>query len=370
MVIEQKIKAKSRDLQKLHEYKQYLREHPKLMFLFVELTDCCNLQCLHCGSSCLQEGTMIDTEMLLATLEEVAEDLDPGKVMICLTGGEPLLHPDFFRIVGKIDELGFPWGITTNGTLIDGPTTARLKEYHMGSVTVSLDGLEGSHDHLRQRPGAWAMAKTAVEHLNRIGINVQITTVIHSQNYDELEEIYRMVCDMDVYSWRVINIEPIGRSLEHQDLSLNSDQMKGLLDFIREKRFDRDTPMDVRFGCSHYLSFEYEHEVRDNYFLCGAGIYVGSILCNGDIFSCLDIERRPELIQGNIAHDRFSEVWFDRFQAFRADRTELNAECKKCPEKNFCRADSLHTWDFDENRPAFCILRDVDPDTIVPGTLF
>ena len=113
--------------------------------------------------------------------------------------------------------------------------------------------------------------------------------------------------------------------------------------------------MDVCFGCSHYLSFEYEHELRDNYFICGSGIYVGSILCNGDIYSCLDIERRPELIQGNIARDRFSDVWRDGFRQFRSDRTELCESCRRCEEREFCAGDSTHTWDFDQNKPMFCI---------------
>ena len=112
--------------------------------------------------------------------------------------------------------------------------------------------------------------------------------------------------------------------------------------------------MDVRFGCSHYLSYEYEHEVRDYYFICGSGIYVGSILCNGDIYSCLDIERRPELIQGNIAKDRFSVVWYERFREFRADRTQYSKDCKNCTERLFCNGDSTHTWDFTVNEPMFC----------------
>lgn len=115
--------------------------------------------------------------------------------------------------------------------------------------------------------------------------------------------------------------------------------------------------MDVCFGCSHYLSYEYEREVRNNYFICGSGIYVGSILCNGDIYSCLDIERRQELIQGNIATDRFSKVWFEKFKEFREERIIKCDRCNHCREKEFCNGDSMHTWDFEHNIPLFCILK-------------
>ncbi|MBQ9901455.1 MAG: radical SAM protein [Clostridia bacterium] len=351
-----KVGIKSRDMGRLAEYREYLRRHPRLTYLFAELTDRCNLACLHCGSSCGGgEGRLLDTKLLLRTLGEVAEDFEPRTVMICLTGGEPLLHPDFFEIAKRIHDFGFPWGITTNGTLIDLPVAERMAALGLESVTLSLDGLEGTHDALRRVKGSFRKVLKAVECLHAAGISVQITSVIHSGNYHELEPLFDLMCEMRVESWRVINIEPIGRALAHPELLLSDERMLGLLDFIREKRYDAGTPMDVCFGCSHYLSYEYERELRDNYFICGSGLYVASILCNGDIYSCLDIERRPELIQGNIARDRFSDVWRDGFREFRSDRTMLCGKCRNCAEREFCAGDSTHTWDFDNNQPRFCI---------------
>ena len=354
---DKKTAVKARDLHRLAEYRDYLRSHPRLTYLFAELTDRCNLSCLHCGSSCSGgRGKYLDTQLFLRTLGEVAEDFEPRTVMICLTGGEPLLHPDFFEIAGAIHALGFPWGITSNGTLTDAACAEKMAALGLESVTLSLDGLEETHEELRRTKGCFQRTLRAVEHLHAAGIKVQITTVIHSRNYHELASLYELMCELGIESWRVINIEPIGRTLQHRELLLSDGQMLGLLDFIREKRYSVETPMDVCFGCSHYLSYEYEHELRDNYFICGSGLYVGSILCNGDIYSCLDIERRPELVQGNIVRDRFSDVWKNGFKAFRSDRTQLCEKCRGCPEREFCAGDSTHTWNFDKNEPMFCIM--------------
>lgn len=103
------------------------------------------------------------------------------------------------------------------------------------------------------------------------------------------------------------------------------------------------------------FGMQYEHEVRDNYFICGSGIYVASVLCNGDIFSCLDIERNRKLIQGNIHKDNFIDVWENRFQVFRQDRTELCRECADCKNREICGGDSTHTWNFHKNRPNLCL---------------
>ncbi len=91
--------------------------------------------------------------------------------------------------------------------------------------------------------------------------------------------------------------------------------------------------------------------VRD---MQSAGIYVGSILCNGGIYSCLDIERRVELVQGNILANRFSTVWFEKFEEFRSDRAEYSSRCPKCAERKFCGGDSMHTWDFEKKEPIYC----------------
>lgn len=354
-----KLEMKTRDMSSQSECIQHLYRHPRLTYLFLELTNACNLSCRHCGSNCSRScHDYMDTELIFRTLKEVAEDFGSSTVMICLTGGEPMLHPDFFKIVEYIVSLGFPWGITTNATLINEDNARKLKDLQLRSITISLDGLEQTHDWLRNAPGCFRRTLEAISALREVRIPVQITSVIHKGNFHELDDMFRLMCDLKVFSWRVINMEPIGRALQEPDQLLSRKEFLQLLDFIREKRYAQSTPMEVCFGCSHYLSFEYEHELRNQYFFCASGLTVASILVNGDIYSCLDIERRPELIQGNVAHDRFSTVWFKKFYPFRQDRSELSAKCNQCSEKKFCRGDSTHTWDFDRQEPRFCILRE------------
>ena len=106
-----KTEAKMPDMKRLALHRDYLRSHPRLTYLFAELTDRCNLSCLHCGSSCGGgNGRFLDTGLLLKTLDEVAEDFEPESVMICLTGGEPLLHKDFFTIAERIHSSAFRGG--------------------------------------------------------------------------------------------------------------------------------------------------------------------------------------------------------------------------------------------------------------------
>ena len=345
---------KQKQLTEVAKHRERLRKTPRLRWLFFELTNRCNLRCLHCGSACTGQGQ----SLTLADVEKALRSVRSEQPMICLTGGEPLLHPDFFTIAGLIRSMGLYWGMTTNATLIDETAAKRLTEVGMSTVSVSLDGLEPSHDALRQKKGAWRLALRGLKCLMREGFEPQVTTVVHRDNIGELDALYRLLCETGIKSWRLINVEPIGRACESSELLLTPAAFAFLLSYIREKRFAPDCPMEVTFGCSHYLGVETERMVRDHYFLCGAGILVASIRSNGDICACLDVENRSELVQGNIRRDDILEIWHNGFQSFRRDRTADCAKCLACPDRFLCGGDSAHTWDYENRRPLLC-LRDL-----------
>ena len=108
-VLDKKKEIKSMDMKKLAEYRKYLRKHPDLRFLFFELTDSCNLRCRHCGSNCEPKNARYaDTDMILDLIRQLKVDFKDREPRICLTGGEPLLHPDFEKITNAINEAGIP----------------------------------------------------------------------------------------------------------------------------------------------------------------------------------------------------------------------------------------------------------------------
>lgn len=344
------MELKHTQLECVARHREHLREDPHLRWLFFEITKRCNLQCRHCGSSCSSKGQSLTVEDINNTLRLIMID----RPMICLTGGEPLLHPAFFEIANCVHSMGFFWGMTTNATLIDDAIAANLKKTGLSTVSVSLDGLEPSHDDLRQKPGAWCCAIRGIKCLQKVGFKPQITTVVHRENIADLEPLFSILCEIGITSWRIINVEPIGRACESNDLLLTSDQFKYLLSYIRNKRFDPACDMEVTFGCSHFLGVECERMIRDHYFLCGAGILTASIRSNGDICACLDIENRQELVQGNVRKDNFMDIWRSGFKHFRIDRTENSSKCGACEERYICGGDSAHTWDYERNAPLLC----------------
>lgn len=349
------VDTKRSRLEQLREHRYGLWKTPKLRHLFLELTMRCNERCLHCGSRCGDVASEeLTVEQYRRFLDEVKADFGTQDKMLCITGGEPLLRSDFAEIMGYAKELGFRWGMTSNATLIDDAAARMLRDCGMGTISVSLDGLRESHDWFRRTPGGWDKAMAGIESLLRIGSfrHIQVTTVVTHQNIGELDELFRIFDGMDIDSWRVINIEPMGRAKQFPELLLTKEDYRTLFEFIRDKRIAGEP---VCYGCSHYLGMEYEREVRDWYFHCTAGTQIASIMANGDITACLDIERRPEFIQGNILRDRFKDVWENGFQIFRKDLAEENETCRTCSERRYCHGDSYHSWDFDKHAPQLCM---------------
>lgn len=345
--------VKTEHMRELAEYRRGLWTEPKLKFLFLELTLRCNERCIHCGSRC---GDFPSEELTLEQykefLDRIKRDFGTNGIQLCITGGEPLLRKDFFDIVGYTHSIGFHWGMTSNGTMIDSEIAARLEECGMGTISISLDGMRETHDAFRQTPGGWDAAVRGINALidRNAFQSVQVTTVVHKGNLDELSELYDYLCGVDIDSWRIITIEPIGRAKD-AGMSLDADDYRRVFDFIREKRLEN---VPILYGCTHYLGIEYEREVRDWYFLCNAGIYTAGIRTNGDIGACLDIETRPELLEGNILTDDFTWVWKNGFRTYRMNLYNRSTKCSACGEREYCGGGSFHSWDFDRDEQRVC----------------
>jgi radical SAM protein with 4Fe4S-binding SPASM domain len=342
-----------------YKFKKKLSKKPVLYNLFWETTLRCNAKCKHCGSRAGEDCHVEDeltTEEIKNVFQSIANKYDAKKILINITGGEPLLRQDLFDVMDFAhNKLGYMWGMTTNGMLMTDDIIQKMKDTGMRTISVSLDGMQESHDKFRGVPGSF---NKIIENMNKLKearfLNyAQITTVINKLNINELDELYELMKKLEVDSWRIVNMDPIGRAQDNNNLALDKDDFKKLFDFIKEKRANSN--FDVTYGCTHFVGMKYENELRNHMFFCVTGFTTGSILYNGDIYVCPSVERRKELVQGNVRTDDFVDVWENKFKWFR-DLDKLKCEeCKKCDDWKYCRGDSLDTWDFENNRPKLCI---------------
>ena len=340
-------------------------ENHTLIDLFWECTLTCNAKCKHCGSSAKNqkyEGELT-TEEIKNAFKQIAEDYDASKILINVTGGEPLVRSDLGEVMEyATNELGYHWGMTTNGILFTDKNIEKMKKANMETVSISIDGVEETHDKFRGVPGSYEKIIHNIKRMRELGYKgyLQVTTVVHKENLNQLEELYGIMKELKLNSWRIASMDPIGRANENTELLLNGEEIKQVLDFIKAKNKKKELQID--YGCASFLGLKYEKEVRGWYFVCRTGINVASILYNGDLFVCPNVERRPELIQGNIRTDRFKEAWENKYQQFRNVNRTTSKECKECEWWDYCRGGSFHTWDFDKNVQRKCVYNMMNGD--------
>ncbi len=97
----------------------------------------------------------------------------------------------------------------------------------------------------------------------------------------------------------------------------------------------------LKFSCEGYVG-SYEWKVRDAGFFCRAGINIGSILIDGSISACPNIDRT--FAQGNIYIDNFYNVWQTKFQSFRNRSWTKTGKCATCNEYKNCQGNGFHNW--------------------------
>ena len=343
-----------KDLIKLAEQHLHIQshkrsmKHPKLTDLFWETTLRCNAHCQHCGSNASpsERYDELRTHEILDTFAHIAENMDASKIFVHVTGGEPTLRKDVFHVMKVAsDTYGFRWGMTSNGMLWNESMIQQAKDANMSSISISIDGMKETHDIFRGVLGSYQAVLENVRLLRDASFvkHLQVITVLHKHNIHELDEMYEVMSGLGLHSWRLTSVDPIGRANQNSHLMLDGNEHRLLLDFIKTKR--KTSVLPLLYGCSSYLGFDYEREVRGHYFKCRTGVSIASILHNGYISVCPNAPRDPSYIQGNVRFDSFVDVWNQRFSMFRrADRTISDA-CESCEDVIHCLGGSFHTWD-------------------------
>jgi radical SAM protein with 4Fe4S-binding SPASM domain len=285
----------------------------------------------------------------------------PNTITVAITGGEPILRKDLPDCGRKLRENGFFWGIVTNGYDYTPDVHRRLLGAGMGSLTLSLDGLETTHNWLRDNNKSFARAVKALELITASpGLNYDVVTCVNQKNIDELEQLRDFLIDRNVMAWRLFTISPIGRAANNDVLQLTPEQLKRLMDFIVQSRSGANRGgkrMAVTFSCEAWLG-DYELIARDSYFFCRAGILIASVLIDGSISACPNIDRA--FVQGNIYRDNFADVWNNRFEIMRDRRWTKTGICQNCKDYKDCLGGAMHLWNGKKDGIMTCINQKVE----------
>ena len=287
----------------------------------------------------------------LKAIEPLEKHYPRNSVFVVITGGEPLLRNDLAECGRELRRHGFLWSIVTNGYAYDATMHRKLMLAGMSSITVSLDGLRETHDAFRKRVGSFDRAMNAIDLIaNEKNLpTYDIVTCVSPMNLGQLDEMKRMLIEHKVKAWRFFTIAPIGRAATDKNLQLDGSQLRQLMDFIVATR--KEGKIDAKFSCEAYLG-KYDRKVRDWHFFCRAGINIGSVLIDGSISACPNIDRR--FAQGNIYSDNLIDVWDNKFEKFRNREWARCGVCANCSEFKNCLGGAMHLHTVDSGEIMEC----------------
>lgn len=332
--------------------KEEVRQHP-LQQLFWECTLRCNMRCRHCGSDCKVSSLHPDMpfEDFEKVLLGVREAYDPHKILVIVSGGEPLMRPDVAACGKRIYELGFPWGIVSNGRLMSPRKIDELLVSGMRSATISLDGFEPEHNWMRGTPDAFEHASRAIGILAKVpDIGFDVVTCVNQRNFGTLEQFKEYLISIGLKRWRIFTIFPVGRAADDPELQLSGEQYRELMGFIERTR--KEGRISLSYACEGFLG-SYEGKVRDHMYTCQAGVSIAGVRIDGAISGCTSIRARFD--QGNIYSDDFVDVWEHRFLPFREREWARTGACSDCRWWRYCEGGGMHLHD-DDGKLIMCNL--------------
>ena len=160
-----------------------------LLVALLELTYDCNLDCVFCYNDRALPGARLGVEEWQRVLDELAA---MGVLNVVLSGGEPMVHKDFWRIGAYARQLGFVVRIKTNGHLLRGPALTRLREeIDPFVIDISLHGASAAvHDRQTRVPGSFERLKANLAEMHEAGLRVRLNCTLTTYNEGDIDGMF------------------------------------------------------------------------------------------------------------------------------------------------------------------------------------
>ena len=174
----------------------------------------CNYQCVHCySSSGPKVAPALDVRDILRTTQALAAR---GYTRAALSGGEPVLYPDFPKLVAGLADQGFSVSVITNGSR-PVPLLAACDAGHVHHAAVSFDGLAPLHDHIRKKPGAYVAAINTVKSLRASGYSCGAVLSVTQKSMPQLPETISDVIRAGATHVQLHPLASVGRARDNAD---------------------------------------------------------------------------------------------------------------------------------------------------------
>lgn len=316
----------------------------------IELIQKCVNHCIHCSSCSTEDSVaMLDID----TMRRVISALHGLKVeRICLSGGEPFLHPDLLEIVRQIADCGMTVDIYSCGILKETGTPEPLsverlslmKDAGLRSLLFNVQSVdESTYDRITQSKGHFPLLQMSIAHAITCGIRTEIHFVPMRQNVNEAEEVIRFAEQTGIKQVNFLKLVPHGRAQENaQSLMINDEELAALCSRLADLQAQGKS---IRLGLP--LSIQGNtppcHAVRKKLYIKFDGSVFG---CEAFKYIRFKDENGSPVLPSNLMEKNIEEINYNSEYLKRSLKLVEHYEackigCENCPVQKYLKDEEL-----------------------------
>lgn len=339
------------------------------------ITNRCNLLCDHCYMAAdghAKPDQLSDEE----SIELVRRMGEAGVPMLFLSGGEPMMRPNFWELLAEVNAQGIRPTISTNCTYIDEATAKRLSEYGVRWIATSMYGPAEFHDAMVRVPGTHAKVVEAVKALRAEGVGVVLKTALSRDTWPYIFDIIQQAKDLDCGLVYICDLITAGRSEGEDDTRVSVEQWRELANHVVEDMLDPDVTLEYDIGAiPSVIPYIAEQLIARGVDVskglerlkimsaCPVGKGHMNINSEGGVMAC---QFAQDWTVGNIREISFAEATNALYQI---DLEESEGQCSPaaCEYSRICRGCRAKAWQREGNYMAedtTCILHPGEERTI------
>jgi len=292
----------------------------------IELTERCNLNCVHCYINQPAEDPNIKAQELStdeweAVLDQMAAE---GCLFLLITGGEPLLRDDFEEIFIHTRQLGMLVTVFTNASMLTPDHVELFEKWSLHSLEVTLyGGTEETYERVTGQPGSYDRCLRGIKLALDKGLKINLKTVLLTVNQHELEAMKALTEKLGLTFRYDSTLWPrLDGSMENLQFQIPNDEIMAL---------DLQDPDRLEGWIKAAQSFKGQYLRADKVFTCGAGYRAFHIDSHGKLSPCMMV-RKPSY---SVLSAGFKPAW-DRIGEIHSLKRHMNTECETCSAAALC----------------------------------
>lgn len=283
-------------------------------------------------------------------MHAIDEMTNLGTQAVIFSGGEPLLRKDFILTLAQYcEDNGIIPAMLSNGLLITPQVALQLKDAGIKAIGIPIDSVvPANHDHLRNLPGTFKKAVSAIQTCIDIDLEVIVTTMALKDTFNEMPKRIEFLANLGVDEVAVYDLIPVGRGKDIMDQAMSQEQRVTLIRWLQARQEDTEMVFTMSGGIPLYpeiaLEMHRSHDTKPKDLLikefwvhhgvgCHAGTLYFSLRPNGDVFPCTFLPIKV----GNIREQSLTDIWRNsKILNTMRQRQNLKGKCGACEYRASC----------------------------------